>query len=57
MHEEDLAKLIKFSNENLKHLDGPIKAALLKTAASYFEYLSHAEAQFALMQKSFNMLD
>lgn len=41
--ENKLPEIIKTIDEICKDLDGPYKAALLKTAAVYYENMSQAE--------------
>jgi hypothetical protein len=52
-----ISKLIDFMDENAQNIDGPYKVAALKTAASYYENITHAEGIMTLIQKSFNMIN
>jgi hypothetical protein len=51
-----ITKLIEFMDENAQ-LDGPYKVAALKTAAAYYENLTHAESLIGLISKSFNFVN
>lgn len=50
-------KIIKFIEEETTGIDGPYKAAALKTAASYFENLTHAESMMTILTKTFTSLN
>lgn len=51
-----IEKLIDFMDENAPNLDGPYKVAALKTAAAYYENMTHAEGMLTILTKSFNAI-
>jgi hypothetical protein len=52
-----ITKLIDFMDEEAQGLDGPYKVAALKTAAAYYENMTHAEGMITLLTKSFNAIN
>ena len=54
--EERLASIIKFMNDGHALISGTNKAALLKSAAAYFEFRVAAEATKEVMIQAFNNL-
>lgn len=51
-----LMKLIQFIDEQQEYIDGPYKVAMLKTAASYYESVTQAEALSLAISRAFNSI-
>jgi hypothetical protein len=56
-HEDRLADIIKYVNENHSSVLGMDKVALLKTAAAYFEFATQAEATKEAMLAAFRNIN